>query len=103
MFGGGRSCVTPSTEVAEKLGIAPTIPLVKYVVVAPDGGLWVQRYTFEGETPAVDVFDAEGRYLGTVTGRPAPLGFLGNDLVLFPIDNADDGTSIVGIYRITRR
>ena len=103
MFGGGRSCVTPSTEVAEKLGIAPTIPLVKYVVVAPDGGLWVQRYTFEGETPAVDVFDAEGRYLGTVTGRPAPLGFLGNELVLFPIDNADDGTSIVGIYRITRR
>lgn len=31
---------------------------MKYVVVAPDGGLWVQRYTFEGETPATDVFDA---------------------------------------------
>ncbi|MEI2720320.1 MAG: 6-bladed beta-propeller [Gemmatimonadales bacterium] len=103
MFSGGRSCVTPSEEVAEKLGVAPTIPLVKYVVVAPDGGLWVQRYTFEGETPATDVFDAEGRYLGTVTGKGAPLGFLGKDLVLFPIDNADDGTSIVGIYRITRR
>ena len=63
----------------------------------------MHRYTFEGETPATDVFDAEGRYLGTVTGKGAPLGFLGKDLVLFPIDNADDGTSIVGIYRITRR
>jgi hypothetical protein len=103
MFGGGRSCTTPSEEVAEKLGIAPTIPVVKYVAVSPDGTLWVQRYTFDGETPSTDVFDAAGRYLGTVTGKPVPLGFLGNDLVLFPIDNADDGTSIVGIYRITRR
>jgi hypothetical protein len=101
-FGGGRECVTPSSEVAEKIGVAPTLPLVKAVAVAPDGTLWVQRFTFEGETPSVDLFDREGRYLGTVTGKPVPLGFLANDLVLFPIENADDGTRVIGVYRITR-
>jgi hypothetical protein len=102
-FGGGRECITPSSEVAEKLGMAPTLPLVKGVAVAPDGTLWVERFTFEGETPSTDVFDAAGRYLGTIAGRSLPLGFLGNDLVLFPIENADDGTSVIGVYRITRR
>ncbi|MDX2260221.1 MAG: 6-bladed beta-propeller [Gemmatimonadales bacterium] len=101
-FGGGRECVTPSSEVAEKIGVAPTLPLVKAVAVAPDGTLWVQRFTFEGETPSVDLFDREGRYLGTVVGKPVPLGFLGNELVLFPIENADDGTRVIGVYRITR-
>jgi hypothetical protein len=101
-FGGGRECVTPSSEVAEKIGVAATIPLVKTVAVAPDGTLWVQRYTFEGETPSVDVFDRDGRYLGTVAGKPLPLGFLGDELVLFPIENADDGTRVIGVYRITR-
>ena len=102
-FGGGRECVTPSSEVAEKIGVAPTVPLVKGVAVAPDGTLWVQRFTFEGETPSTDIFDAAGNYLGTIVGKPLPLGFLGNDLVLFPIENADDGTSVIGVYRITRR
>lgn len=101
-FGGGRECVTPSSEVAEKIGVAPTLPLVKAVAVAPDGTLWVQRFTFEGETPSVDLFEREGRYLGTVVGKPVPLGFLGNELVLFPIENADDGTRVIGVYRITR-
>jgi hypothetical protein len=101
-FGGGRECVTPSSEVAEKIGVAPTLPLVKAVAVAPDGTLWVQRFTFEGETPSVDLFDREGRYLGTVVGKSVPLGFLGNELVLFPIENADDGTRVIGVYRITR-
>ncbi|HQW66057.1 MAG TPA: 6-bladed beta-propeller [Gemmatimonadales bacterium] len=101
-FGGGRECVTPSEEVAEKIGVAATLPMVKAMAVAPNGELWVQRYTFEGETPSVDVFDAGGAYLGTVTGKGVPLGFLGNDLILFSIENPDDGTSIIGVYRIAR-
>lgn len=101
-FGGGRECVTPSAEVGEKVGVAATIPVVRTAIVAPDGSLWVERYTFKGETPAVDVFDREGQYLGTLTGRTLPLGFLDNNLVLFAIVNPEDDTTVIGIFRIER-
>lgn len=102
-FGGaGGECITPSAEVGEKVGVAPTIPVVRETAIAPDGTLWVERYTFAGETPRTDVFDRDGHYLGTIIGRSLPLGFLGNNLVLFPIIDQDEGTITIGIYRITR-
>lgn len=101
-FGGGGNCTTPATEVGEKLGVAPTLPLVRAMRFAPDGSLWVERYTFPGETPRTDVFDANGHYLGTVTGRSLPLGFLGPDTVLFQVTDEDDGTSVIGVFKITR-
>jgi len=99
---GSETCTTPAAEVGEKVGVAPTLPLVRAMRVAPDGSLWVERYTFSGETPRTDVFDAEGHYLGTVSGRSLPLGFLGPDLVLFPVTDDVDGTSVIGVFRITR-
>ncbi len=101
-FGSGGECVTPSAEVGEKAGVAPTLPVVRAMVIAPDGALWVEQYTFEGETARTDVFDRDGHYMGTAAGRSLPLGFLGPNIVLFSIKNDDDGTSVVGIYRITR-
>lgn len=98
MFSGG-SCVTPSKEVGEKVGVAPSIPLVRRLAYDPSGRLWVERYTFTGDTPMVDVFDKDGAYLGTINDRSLPLGFLGPNTVLFPI--TDDATDIrmVGVYR----
>jgi hypothetical protein len=101
-FGGGNECVIPSAEFGEKIGVAPTIPVVRAMRFAPDGTLWVERFTFEGEAPATDVFDRDGNYLGTLAGRPLPLGFLGTDVVLFPIVNADDDTSVLGLFHIER-
>jgi 6-bladed beta-propeller len=101
-FGSGGACVTPSAEVGEKVGVAETLPVVRAVATAPDGSVWVERYTFDGETPAVDVFSADGQYVGTLTGRPLPLGFLGPDQVIFPITNADDGTTVIGVFQIAR-
>jgi len=101
-FGSSGECVTPSAEVGEKVGVAATIPVVRTAVVAPDGSLWVERYRFEGETPAVDVFDREGQYLGTLTGRTLPLGFLDNNRVLFAIVNPEDDTTVIGMFRIER-
>lgn len=101
-FGNGGGCTTPAEEVAEKAGMAKTIPLVRGLALAPDGTLWVERFTFQGETPMVDVFDKGGNYLGTLTGKGMPLGFLGPDTVLFSIDDDATGGSVVGIYRIDR-
>lgn len=101
-FGEGQECVTPNSELAEKIGIAPTLPAIRGIAVAPDGTLWVERYTFEGETPASDLFDPAGHYLGTLAGTALPVGFLGSDRVVLPIKDATDGTSILGVYRIRR-
>lgn len=101
-FSGDGECVTPSAEVGEKVGVAPTLPVIRAMAVAPDGTLWVERYTFADETPRTDVFDRDGHYVGTAAGRWLPLGFLGPDVVLFAVKNDDDGTAVIGIYRITR-
>ncbi len=101
-FGGPKECVVSARELAEKLGMAPTVPLVRGLAWSPDGGLWVERYTFEGEEPRTDVFDARGGYVGTAYGRSLPLGFLGPEVVLFAVPNADEGTSRVEVFRIRR-
>lgn len=96
------SCTTPAEEVAEKAGLAPFIPLVHDVAVAPDGTLWVQRRTFEGEPAATDVFDATGRYLGTMADRAIPLGFLSGDRVLFAVEDAESGITRIGVFQLSR-
>jgi hypothetical protein len=104
-FGGGGAdggCTTPAEEVAEKAGLAARIPLLQDVAIGRDGTLWVQRQTFEGETPLTDVFDAEGRYLGTLSGRSVPLGFLSNDRVLFGVTDPDTGVTRIGVFQLTR-
>jgi hypothetical protein len=104
-FGGGGAeggCTTPAEEVAEKAGLAAQIPLVRDVAIGRDGTLWVQRQTFEGEPPSTDVFDAEGRYLGTLSGRSVPLGFLSNDRVLFGVTDPDTGVTRIGVFQLTR-
>lgn len=100
-FSGG-DCVTPAAEFGEKVGVAATIPVVRGAVIAPDNSLWIERFSFDGETPSVDVFNAAGNYVGTLTGRALPLGFLGADHVLFPIKNPDDDTAVIGIFQIVR-
>lgn len=67
----------------------------------PDGRLRAERYTFPDEVPRVDVFDAAGRYEGTLEGFGIPLGFSG-DLVLFSLRDDSTGGSQLGIFRITR-
>jgi hypothetical protein len=101
-FGGGGECVTPSSEIAEKIGIAPTLPAIRGIALAPDGTLWVERFTFDGETPVTDLFGADGTYLGTLAGTALPIGFLGADRVVMQIKDATDGVSTLGIYRIRR-
>ena len=100
-FGGGRSCTVPAEELMEKQGVAASVPLVRALTLGPAGRLWVQRYTFADESPRVDLFDADGRYLGTLAGQPLPLGFVGEDVVLFPEEDADTGITRVVAYRIT--
>lgn len=102
-FGGGRDCVVEASELLEKQGTAPHLPMIRALTIGPDGEVWVQRYTFNDEPPRVDVFDARGGYLGTLEGRALPLGFLGDDTVLFAEEDKDTGITQVVAYRISDR
>lgn len=98
----GQECVTPTAELVAKLGLASTRPLIDALRFAPDGSLWVKRWTFPDETPRIDVFDPEGRYTGTLSGMPLPLGFLDGDRVLFPVEDPGTGARVIGIFRMTK-
>lgn len=75
----GGECTVPPEELVEKRGFAPRLPAIDGVVLAPDGTLWVRRPTARDEA-SVDVFDPEGRYLGTVEGFGSlPADFLSPD------------------------
>jgi hypothetical protein len=74
-IGHGQCRVQPE-ELTAALGVAPTLPLIQGLQVAPDSSLWVERFTFAGEPPRVDVFSLTGAYRGTLVGTSLPVGFL---------------------------
>lgn len=96
--GGADGCTIPTEEMIEKLGVAPVVPEIQGLVLAPDGTLWVQRYTFPDEPQRVDVFDPSGVYLGTITGHGVPAGFLSGNRVLFPIKDEETGGYSLGLF-----
>jgi hypothetical protein len=100
-FGSGGGCTMEPSEVAEKLGMASHLPVLNNVAFGPRGTLWVERHVFPGEPPVTDVFDREGAYLGTVNGKGLPLGWLGDDRVLFAIEDDATGVSVIGVFRMT--
>lgn len=101
-FQGGGECTIAAAEVAAKTGMADRLPVISELAFGPAGTLWARRHTFPGEPPVTDVFDREGVYLGTVTGRGVPLGALGPDRILFPIEDPATGITVIGIFRIER-
>ena len=102
-FGSGATgvCTISADELYEKLGVAGEVPPIRDVMLAPDGTVWVERATFPDEPTRVDVFDAEGHYLGTHTGMGPPLGFSG-DLVLFRDEDEATGVQQVVLWRVSR-
>lgn len=101
-FGNGGGCEIEGREVAAKAGMADHLPVVNAVAFGPEGTVWVARHSFPGDPPVTDVFAASGAYLGTITGRGLPLGWLGPDRILFPIEDEATGIAVVGVFRIDR-
>ena len=101
-FGGGGKCTVEAEDIIEKLGAGGDVPFIRAIAFGPGGTTWVERYTFKGEAKLLDIFGEDGRYLGTLAGHSLPMGFVGEDVVLFPIDDEDTGAILVGVYRIAR-
>ena len=99
-FGGGGDCTIPGSEVAAQAGMESHLPALTEVAFGPRGTIWAARHAFPGDSAVTDVFDRGGAYLGTVTGLGLPMGWLGGDRILFPIEDAETGVKVIGIYRI---
>ncbi len=99
-FNGGE-CVVPAAELFAKQGVAEQLPLVETLKFDRQGRLWVQRFGIRDEPRNVDIFDRDGGYLGTLVGKPAPLGFVGDDIALFPEVDELSGVARIVAYRLS--
>jgi len=101
-FGGGRGCAAAPDKVVEQRGYAETVPAVRSVVGAPGGGWWVFRGVGERDAQTMDVFAADGAYVGTLPAdAPHPQTFLSDDL-LVTIERDEFDLPYVVVYRIVR-
>lgn len=106
MRSGAGSCEASAEEVVEARGFAPALPSIRNVLLAPSGELWVQRFVpggRGGDTPApVDVFGADGAYLGTLPdGTRFPLLILPDGRVALEETDALDVERLV-VMRVHR-
>jgi hypothetical protein len=99
-FSNGSDCSLDPAEVVAKTGMAPTLPVVQELAFGPRGTLWVARHAFPGDSATTDVFDRHGAYLGSVRGRGVPLGWLGEEKVLFAEEDPATGIVTIVVYRI---
>lgn len=97
-----NACTVDPAEVLEVRGVAPVLQAVARIGVAPDGSIWVTRGAVKDAPRIVDVFDAEGEYLGTLPeGAPEPVAFLpAGDVVAIEKDELD--VERIVVYRVER-
>lgn len=87
--GGERVC--DPKEVVAQQGFAPYLPVIETLALAPDRTLWVRRWTIDDAPGPTDVFDPEGRYVGTLPpDAPFPVGFLPDGRILAAETDAYD-------------
>lgn len=107
--GEGMTIGTPRGEVTceageliEKRGVAPHLQSVDALRFAPDGSLWAIRGHVDGEEPAIDVFDPDGAYVGTLPpGTPVPILFL-PDGRLVAVETDDLEVDRLVVYEVDR-
>lgn len=101
-FGGGGSCKVEASKVVDERGVAQWIPAVRRVALGPDGTLWVQRYAVRGDPAPIDLFAADGGYLGTLPpDAPFPEAFL-TDHRIVSVEKDDLDLDHVVVYDLVR-
>jgi len=77
--------------MVDKHTFLDAIPTVGALALADDGSLWVRRWHAHADSGAIDVFDVEGAYVGTLPSDfPFPIQFTPEgDLVTVERDEMD--------------
>lgn len=97
----GNTCRVPNDEIAELIGIAAELPALRRIAIAPNGTVWAERFEPLADTQRVDVVAPDGRLLGTVAGRGAPLGFLSGGRVVFYETDEDTDLQELVVVRVS--
>jgi hypothetical protein len=99
-FGGGGGCVAEPARVVDERGVAEVIPTIRRVALAPDGTIWVQRFAVRGDPAPIDVFAADGEYLGTLPAEsPFPEAFFPDGRIA-AVEKDDLDVDHVVVYRV---
>ncbi|HEY0306201.1 MAG TPA: 6-bladed beta-propeller [Longimicrobiales bacterium] len=69
---GGTMPKAEIDRMLNELTFNETIPVLTGMYVDPRGRLWVQRFKDVGQDGPIDLLNANGTYLGTVTGQTLP-------------------------------
>jgi hypothetical protein len=99
-FGGGGGCVAEPARVVDERGVAEVIPTIRRVAIAPDGTIWVRRFAVRGDPAPIDVFAADGEYLGTLPAEaPFPEAFFPDGRIA-AVEKDDLDVDHVIVYRV---
>ena len=101
-FGRGP-CVIPPDEMVDGRGFAEELPWVGGVVVDGSGRLWVERRALGGEPGVIDLFDAEGVYVGTLSNPGDRLLDVGPNDRLLVREEDELGVQRVVVHRVVWR
>ncbi|GIW50976.1 MAG: hypothetical protein KatS3mg081_0331 [Gemmatimonadales bacterium] len=101
----GKGCWQNSasrSQFVESVGFERQIPAVRELIAAPNGEVWIRRGPLADGSSVVDVLQANGSYLGTLSpGSPFPLAFLPDGSVV--AEERDDlGIERLVIYAVMR-
>ncbi len=92
----GGEIVCKTDEVVQGIGFADHIPIIDEIAAGPDSTWWVRRR----EGAGVDVYAADGEYLGTLPGSaPYPLIWLPGHRIAAVVTDELDVQRLV-IYRV---
>jgi 6-bladed beta-propeller len=99
--GGVRRC--DAREVVEQQGFAETVPATSTLALSPDGWLWVLRGGPRDSARPIDLFDANGDYVGTFPpDSPFPILFLPDGRIAAGETDDVDVTRLV-VYTVERQ
>ena len=89
----------PPEELVRKRGVAKTVQPIRRLSVDYQGMIWAERNTYPDEESRADLFDSTGKYLGTLNGFAAPLGFPARALFVFALADSVSTEPRLAIYR----
>lgn len=96
-----NGCPIPVEEGLRAWGFASVVPVVTRMIFSPQMELFVERRV-EGKELAIDVFDTDGGYLGTMPdGTPMPIGFVDGGHYL-SLDRDSSDVPRLSRWRLTR-
>ena len=95
----GAKCTTTPAEAVELWGHSEFLQPVGGLQLAPNGHVWALRGRVSDEPEVIDVFTADGEYLGTLEDVPMPVAF-GPSGRIVTIDADELGVQAIKVHQL---